>query len=108
MVRDFQSVIGKETRQQVMEKEGRLPDTIVACVGGGSNAIGIFYPFLNDDVELVGVEAGGKESRPANIPQRSAPVNRACCMGHSPISCRTVTGRYCPPTAYRQASITRA
>ena len=60
MVRDFQSVIGKETREQVLEKEGRLPDTIVACVGGGSNAIGIFYPFLNDDVELIGVEAGGK------------------------------------------------
>jgi tryptophan synthase beta chain len=60
MVRDFQSVIGRETREQVMEKEGRLPDTIVACVGGGSNAIGIFYPFLNDDVELIGVEAGGK------------------------------------------------
>ena len=60
MVRDFQSVIGRETRQQVMDREGRLPDTIVACVGGGSNAIGIFHPFLNDDVELVGVEAGGK------------------------------------------------
>jgi len=60
MVRDFQSVIGKETREQVMKKEGRLPDTIVACVGGGSNAMGIFYPFVNDDVELIGVEAGGK------------------------------------------------
>nr|WP_321350201.1 tryptophan synthase subunit beta [uncultured Methanoregula sp.] len=60
MVRDFQSVIGKETREQVMKKEGRLPDCIVACVGGGSNAIGIFHPFLDDDVELVGVEAGGK------------------------------------------------
>ena len=60
MVRDFQSVIGKETREQVMKKEGRLPDSIVACVGGGSNAIGIFYPFLKDDVELIGVEAGGK------------------------------------------------
>ena len=60
MVRDFQSVIGNETKQQVMNKEGRLPDTIVACVGGGSNAIGIFYPFLADDVELVGVEAAGK------------------------------------------------
>lgn len=59
MVRDFQSVIGKETRHQVMKKEGRLPDTIVACVGGGSNAMGIFYPFVNDDVELIGVEAGG-------------------------------------------------
>jgi len=60
MVRDFQSVIGNETRDQVMKKEGRLPDTIVACVGGGSNAMGIFYPFVNDEVELIGVEAGGK------------------------------------------------
>jgi tryptophan synthase beta chain len=61
MVRDFQSVIGKETRQQIMEQAGRLPDCIVACVGGGSNAIGIFHPFLDDkDVRLVGVEAAGK------------------------------------------------
>jgi tryptophan synthase beta chain len=60
MVRDFQSVIGRETKKQVMRKERRLPDTIVACVGGGSNAIGIFYPFIADDVELVGVEAAGK------------------------------------------------
>jgi tryptophan synthase beta chain len=60
MVRDFQSVIGRETRAQIMKKEGRLPDTIVACVGGGSNAMGIFYPFVKDDVELIGVEAGGE------------------------------------------------
>jgi tryptophan synthase beta chain len=60
MVRDFQSVIGKESRAQILKKEGRLPDSIVACVGGGSNAIGIFHPFLNDNVELIGVEAGGK------------------------------------------------
>jgi tryptophan synthase beta chain len=60
MVRDFQSVIGRETRRQVRKKEGRLPDTIVACVGGGSNAMGIFFPFVKDDVELVGVEAGGE------------------------------------------------
>ena len=60
MVRDFQSVIGRETREQVMKKEGRLPDTVVACVGGGSNAMGIFYPFVKDDVELIGVEAGGE------------------------------------------------
>jgi len=61
MVRDFQSVIGKETREQILEKEGRLPDCIVACVGGGSNAIGIFYPFIDDrDVELIGVEAAGR------------------------------------------------
>ena len=60
IVRNFQSVIGREAREQLMKKEGRLPDAVVACVGGGSNAIGIFYPFLSDDVELIGVEAGGE------------------------------------------------
>ena len=61
MVRDFQSVIGKETRQQILDKSGRLPDYIIACVGGGSNAIGIFHPFLNDEgVSLIGVEAAGR------------------------------------------------
>ncbi len=61
MVRDFQSVIGKETRQQILDNLGRLPDYIIACVGGGSNAIGIFYPFLDDnDVRLIGVEAAGR------------------------------------------------
>jgi len=60
MVRDFQSVIGKEARRQVKEREGRLPDTIVACVGGGSSAMGIFSPCVKDDVMLVGVEAGGE------------------------------------------------
>ncbi len=61
MVRDFQAVIGHETRSQMLEKQGRLPDSLVACVGGGSNAIGLFYPFLDDpDVKMIGVEAGGK------------------------------------------------
>jgi tryptophan synthase beta chain len=61
IVRDFQSVIGRETRQQCLERLGRLPDLIVACVGGGSNAAGIFYPFIEDaSVELVGAEAGGR------------------------------------------------
>lgn len=61
MVRDFQSVIGRETRTQVLEHEGRLPDTLIACVGGGSNSIGMFYPFLDDEgVEMIGVEAGGR------------------------------------------------
>lgn len=61
MVRDFQSVIGKETREQIMARCNRLPDYIVACVGGGSNAIGIFHPFLKDkDVKLIGVEAAGR------------------------------------------------
>ncbi len=59
MVRDFQSVIGREARKQVLEKEGRLPDYLVACVGGGSNALGLFYPFLKDRVRFVGVEAAG-------------------------------------------------
>ncbi len=60
MVRDFQSVIGTEAREQMLEREGRLPDTIIACIGGGSNAIGLFHPFLDDrDVEIIGVEAGG-------------------------------------------------
>ncbi len=60
IVRDFQSVIGEETKRQILEAEGRYPDMIVACVGGGSNAMGIFYPFVEiEDVELVGVEAGG-------------------------------------------------
>jgi len=59
IVRDFQTVIGREAREQILGAEGRLPDCLVACVGGGSNAIGLFYPFLNDPVELVGVEAGG-------------------------------------------------
>jgi len=61
MVRDFQSVIGRETRAQVMAAEGRLPDTLVACIGGGSNAIGLFHPFLDDsDVSIIAVEAGGE------------------------------------------------
>ena len=60
MVRDFQSIIGREARAQILAAEGRLPDTLVACVGGGSNAIGLFYPFLDDDqVAMVGVEGGG-------------------------------------------------
>jgi tryptophan synthase beta chain len=60
MVRDFQSIIGKETRAQMLEREGRLPDSLVACIGGGSNAMGLFHPFLDDpDVRIIGVEAGG-------------------------------------------------
>jgi tryptophan synthase beta chain len=60
MVREFQSVIGRECRAQILEKEGRLPTAVIACVGGGSNAAGIFYPFLDDPVRLIGVEAAGK------------------------------------------------
>jgi tryptophan synthase beta chain len=66
MVRDFQSVIGREARAQFQEATGRLPDVLVACVGGGSNAIGLFHAFLRDPVELVGVEAGGRSERPGD------------------------------------------
>ncbi|MBX6314464.1 MAG: tryptophan synthase subunit beta [Isosphaeraceae bacterium] len=67
IVRDFQSVIGRETRQQCLERLGRLPEAVVACVGGGSNAAGMFYPFVPDEgVELIGAEAGGRGPRPGD------------------------------------------
>jgi len=76
MVRDFQSVIGDEARRQVLETAGRLPDYILACVGGGSNAMGIFYPFLADqEVKLVGIEAAG---RGLATGEHSATLNRGC------------------------------
>jgi tryptophan synthase beta chain len=74
MVRDFQSVIGTEARAQILEKERRLPDCLVACVGGGSNSIGLFHPFLGDDsVRMIGVEAGGLGS---GLGQHAARFNR--------------------------------
>ncbi len=63
MVRDFQSIIGREVKNQIKKEEGRLPYELIACVGGGSNAIGLFYPFLNDPVQMVGVEAGGRGNK---------------------------------------------
>jgi len=73
IVRDFQSVLGREARQQCLDKEGRLPTKLVACVGGGSNAMGLFYPFLEDEgVELIGVEAGG---RGLDGPEHAASLN---------------------------------
>ena len=73
MVRDFQSVIGREARAQILELEGRLPDAIMACVGGGSNAIGLFHPFLNDEtVRVFGVEAAGDGM---NTPRHAAAIN---------------------------------
>ncbi len=72
IVRDFQEIIGKEAREQILEKEGKLPNYIIACVGGGSNAMGIFYPFKDDkDVNLIGVEAGGLG---IDTPQHAAPL----------------------------------
>ncbi len=74
MVRDFQSVIGKEVKAQMLEKEGRLPDVVVACVGGGSNAMGLFYDFISDkEVQLIGVEAAG---RGVNTAQTAATIAR--------------------------------
>ena len=65
MCRDFQSIIGREARAQIMEAEGRLPNTLIACVGGGSNAVGLFYDFIgNEDIKMIGVEAGGTEIAP--------------------------------------------
>jgi tryptophan synthase beta chain len=75
MVRDFQSVIGKESREQFLEKTGELPTALVACVGGGSNSIGLFHPFLNDEnVRMIGVEAGGKGN---NLGEHAARFNKA-------------------------------
>ena len=75
MVRDFQSVIGREARAQIMEHEGRLPDVLIACVGGGSNSIGLFHPFLNDlAVTMIGVEAGGSGNE---LGQHAARFNTA-------------------------------
>jgi tryptophan synthase beta chain len=73
MVRDFQSVIGHEARLQILEAEGRLPDCLVACVGGGSNAIGLFHAFLDDrEVRMIGVEAGGTSLEPGRHAARFA------------------------------------
>jgi tryptophan synthase beta chain len=72
MVREFQSVIGREAREQFLAKFGSLPDVGIACVGGGSNAIGFFHPFLQDEVRLIGVEAGGRGLETAD---HAAPLN---------------------------------
>ncbi|MFO8047491.1 MAG: tryptophan synthase subunit beta [Desulfosudaceae bacterium] len=73
LVRDFQKVIGEETRAQMMETEGRLPDLVMACVGGGSNAMGLFYPFVDDPVAMIGVEAAGEG---LDTERHSATLNR--------------------------------
>ena len=92
MVREFQSVIGREARKQMLDQTGRLPDAIVACVGGGSNAIGIFDAFVDDaDVRLVGVEAGGYESRPDVTPRASRAAVKAYSREPAPTCCRMRT-----------------
>ena len=87
MVRDFQCVIGEETRAQMQEREGRLPDSLFACIGGGSNAIGLFHPFLDDpSVEIYGVEAAGHGLDVENGHAASLAGGRpACCTAIAPI-----------------------
>ena len=83
MVREFQSIIGREARAQILEQAGRLPDVIVACVGGGSNAIGMFDGFLDDEaVRLIGVEAGGEKITPGRHAARFAGGALAFCREH--------------------------
>ena len=106
MVRDFQSVIGDEVKAQMQRAEDRLPDTLVACVGGGSNAMGLFHPFLDDpSVKMVGVEAAGRASRPARMPLRSMAARPACCTATAPICCRTATARSSTRIRSRPGSI---
>jgi tryptophan synthase beta chain len=83
MVREFQSVIGREARRQLLDATGALPDRLVACVGGGSNAIGLFHAFLDEPrVKMVGVEAGGRSSRPGEHAARlSLPLSEGCAVG---------------------------
>ena len=101
MVRNFQRVIGDEARRQILEKEERLPDLLVACVGGGSNAMGLFYPFLEGRRGGDGRGGGGraKASRPANTPRASRAARSGCCRAHAPICCRTKSARFSSPTA---------
>ncbi|BDZ50644.1 hypothetical protein GCM10025867_28850 [Frondihabitans sucicola] len=94
MVRDFHKIIGEEARQQVLDLTGALPDIVTACIGGGSNAIGIFDAFLDDaSVELYGFEAGAMASSPVDTPRPSPSAAPASCRAPSPTSCKTKTAR---------------
>ncbi len=94
MVRDFQKIIGEETRAEFLERLGRLPDAVFACVGGGSNAIGMFDAFLDDEgVALYGVEAAGDGVDTPSTRPRSSGVAPASCTARAPTCCRTKTAR---------------
>lgn len=94
MVRDFQKVIGEEVRQQMLEKEGRLPDVAMACVGGGSNAMGLFYDFIPDpSVQLIGVEAAGRGIDTAETAATISCGRPGIFHGMDPISCRMMTAK---------------
>ncbi len=104
--REFQSVIGKEAREQMMAMEGRLPDMLVAAVGGGSNAIGLFHPFLDDEtVKIVGVEAGGKGLEWRGALRFATAGRPAFCTATAPICFRTMTARSRKVTPSRRVSI---
>ena len=109
MVRDFNSVIGREARVQMHEQFGRLPDALVACVGGGSNAIGLFHAFLNDrDVAIWARKRRARASRAASTRHRSPRDGPACCTAIAPTFCATTMGRSPRRTRCRRASIIRA
>ncbi|BDZ58236.1 hypothetical protein GCM10025872_18930 [Barrientosiimonas endolithica] len=95
MVRDFHRIIGVEARQQVLDAYGRLPDAVCACVGGGSNAMGIFHRFVDDpDVRLIGLEGAARVSTRAGTPPGSPARPRpGCCTAPTPTCCRTTTAR---------------
>ena len=105
LVREFQAVIGLEARAQMLEQAGALPDVAVACVGGGSNAIGLFHPFVRDlGVKLLGLEAGGAGT---GLGQNAASIaygTRACCRAATRYCCRTSTARSRRPTPSPQVS----
>ena len=97
IVRDFQSVIGKEIKQQIIEKEGRLPDAVVACVGGGSNAIGAFYNFIEDkDVQLIGCEAAGRGVNTAETAATIATGRLGIFHGMKSYFCQDEYGQIAP------------
>ena len=97
MVRDFQAVISKETRQQLMEKEGRLPDAVLACVGGGSNAIGSFYHFIeNPEVQLIGCEAAGRGVNTAETAATIATGRLGIFHGMKSYFCQDEYGQIAP------------
>ncbi len=107
MVRDFQRIIGVEARAQILEKTGKLPDKLIACVGGGSNAMGLFHPFLDDPVEMIGVEAAGKGIETGFMPPRSAPVRSAFCTVPSPMCCEIKTARFRKPVDLSGSGLSR-
>ena len=97
IVRDFQSVIGKEIKQQMLEKEGRLPDVVMACVGGGSNAMGAFYDFIPDkEVELIGCEAAGRGIHTADTAATIATGTLGVFHGMKSYFCQDEYGQIAP------------